>query len=844
MNPALFAIWKRTLSEYGNNPAITDNERRLDYTQLDLFAKKIAGWLSEKGISNQCVLIISDDRLESIVCMLGVLFSGNHYFYLEKSAATQLLASYLPYLNPAATLKTSEFSTGLSIPELNISEKEQYSSDFEYRASTSEYFAIYTTSGTTGTPKMVKHSMDFMLHESLQQIELTGLTANDRRDYGGSLMFSASLGAIFPTLFAGAALHLHSIMKTDVFSLPKYWEEAKITITSVPVSVLRALANSTVSLQHLDSLRLIFITAEAASYEDMILFTSRLPHHIILSNGYATTETRAISFKIHHLDNIEKESLHTVGRPVKGKGVYIMGEYGTFLPANQSGEIIVEAQGLPDRYLNNEASSTQSFFYSSNGIRCYKTGDKGHLTPEGYVVLEGRIDDVVKINGIKVNLQDVEKVLLQHEGIREAAVVLMKSGRISAFYVTHPNETPAVSLRKSLSKKLSPLQMPAQFIPVEVLPKTLTGKIDRAALKTYVAKKDANEDLPENPSPDDLVDLISRVWKKELELSEPVDRHDDFFKDLGGNSLLATVCIHEIEKLTALSLPEGLGNTYSTPEMLASFLQDFINKPANCVQIGDFSPDRPSLYFIPPFPGDRRTYSDLETRLFKHYNLHFLYYNPIDSNGEIVPFETLTKALADQVTSTGEVHLFGFSFGGIMAYFLCLELEKRNQPVSFLELLDTPLYSKLTRSERTFNFSIRVLRKIKQFALSPIASWRKYVLNFNKAYQVYQDNFTSENQTTNQQHPSQVISRYTDSFPKYQPLDAAIILFTASERGKDYVYRQNFRWEKFTRKRLYEKKLDGWHVELLASEENLNAIASTLTGLTHDQMPQKDNATI
>src|SRR5690606_942666 len=101
-------------------------------------------------------------------------------------------------------------------------------------------------------------------------------------------------------------------------------------------------------------------------------------------------------------------------------------------------------------------------------------------------------------------------------------------------------------------------------------------------------------------------------------------------------------------------------------------------------------------------------------------------------------------ALADQVTTSGRVHLFGFSFGGILAYLLTMELEDRNRTVAFLELLDTPLYQKLTRTERAFNLTVRILRKSRQFVLTPGAFWNKYVKQFADAYKAYRENFADE----------------------------------------------------------------------------------------------------
>ncbi len=828
------SVWEDVVFRHSRKTALSGPALRLTYGQLDASARQVAAWLNEKKVRGHCVVILLDDPADSIICMLGALLSGNYYFYPGEAATAKSLREYMSYTDVGAIVKTAGTVTGFSVPELSWGDQYVISgSALSDHTEVSPYFAVFSTSGSTGVPKLVRHTVDFIIRESLQGIDLMQITADDRRDYGGSLTFSASLGAIYPTFLAGAELVLHSVTGKDIFNLPGYWREAGITLTSIPVSVLRTLARSDTPLDNLGNLRLIIVTAEAMSAGDMELFSTRLPANVTLMNGYATTETRGISIVAHRLTGADAVRPGAVGWPVAGKSVYILGEQGEVLPRGESGEIVVEAGGLPDGYLNYPVSD--SFFYSSEGLPCFRTGDIGHIDGSGCLFLEGRRDDVVKINGIKVNLQDIEKRLLQYPGIREAAVFMNEgSDRIQACYAADGG-IHVTMLRSWLAETLSPLHIPTRWTAVSVLPKTVTGKIDRQKLKMELAtQKDVVSAPDENTDPGDLIRLIMQVWKKELELNQEIGAHDDFFTDLGGNSLLAAICTHEIEERIGLTLPLGAGNTYSTPALMTAFIKGIYDRPAHCIPIGDFDNGRPSLYFIPPYPGDRRTYRHLETRLAGAYNLFFLFYNPIDPSGNITPFSVLTDALADQVSVAGHIHLFGFSFGGIMAYFLAMKLEERNKTVSFLELLDTPLYHKLTGAERAYNLTVRTMRKVGQFVEAPVASWNKYIRHFGSAYKAYRENFTNEKHKEDPHHPSQVIWHYTRTFPPYKPLKAAIVLFSASERGGEYVFRQDFSWQRYTQKNLRKVPLTGWHVELLASEDNLDRIQEAMLNLQQD----------
>lgn len=824
MSANFINAWAEVVKNFGSKNALTGFGSSKTYAQLDEEARSIAAWLTKNNVQNRCVAIMLENPVDSIVSMIGVLLSGNYYFYLGHKL--ELASSFRTFIELGAIIRTKNISSLGQVPELIWENK---ITDEEVKLTSlvaSPYFAVYMTSGTTSTPKLVRYRQDFILQESRLVAEIMEIESNDKRDYAGSLFFSASLGAIFPTLLSGAELIIHDTAGTNFYDLPRFWSDLGITFTTVPVSVLRVLAKSILPLDpFLNRLRLLVITAEAASIEDMRLFADRLPKHIQLMNGYATTETRSISFIKHSLDNLDFSTIGSVGKPVKGKMVLVVDQKGAELPAGETGEIVVESEALPDRYINQIEQN--NFEYGHYQKIRFKTGDRGYLDERGFLFLVGRTDDIVKINGIKVDLLEIEKSILSHPEVTEAAVVFHpETQRVQAWF-KGADQLTVSQIRQWVRTALPTAPLPNGWMKTNQFPKTATGKIDRTKLREI----HIDEVEPKTANANDLNNMIIHIWKKELQIHQEIHPDDDFFLDLGGNSLTAAVCVHELEKYLGFELPAGIGNTYSTPRLLARYVGELQERPAHSLLLNDYNPSRPSLYFIPPYPGDRRTYFDLERRLSDHYNLYFLFYRPVDTTGKIVPLAHLIDAMADQIQNHPSNQLFGYSFGGILSYLLAMKLEEKEINVDNLILLDTPLYEKLSRWEQMRNFLIRLARKGKLFASSPLTFWTQYVKNFRSVYREYRQNFTEVKQSVDPSHPSRVIWEYTQSFPTFRKINATILLYLASEKGAEHTFKQDFSWQRYSNHTVQTVPLKGWHVELLASEDNLDRIAQSLMTL-------------
>jgi acyl-coenzyme A synthetase/AMP-(fatty) acid ligase/thioesterase domain-containing protein/acyl carrier protein len=827
---SLTSLWKNIVTDYGLRIALSESSTDITYLDLNDRALKIASWLQKHDVKGQCIVISIESKIDSVVALLGVLLAGNHYFYIAPGVIdtfeNQILAA-------DGTLVLTDGFT----PKLQSVESVTLSAIFE--TATPAYtdvllgdhdpFVIFSTSGSTGQPKLVRHCTRYILDDTLGQIRTSSITADDVRDYGGTLMFSASLGAIFPILLAGGRLIFYPMSERGPMALCRFWLEHRITLTTVPVSVLRALAKSDSDLTRLDAMRIIIVSAEAASGADFELFAQKLPKHLLLMNGYATTETRNITLAVHNLSRMDTDLFGSVGRSWNGRKILIQNEQGEELPIGETGEIVVEAPYLPHEYLNNPLESNRAFTVLINGDIQFRTGDIGYFTPGKLLILTGRKDSIVKINGIKVNLESIEVRLNKIEETREAAVVMNKNRRIEAF-ISLASGFDLSNLKKSIAGDLETPLMPSEWTVLDELPKTLTGKIDRQALK-QLSSEDENTLSPtvwEGVENKNVSEVIEEVWKRELNITFSINKEDDFFKNLGGDSLTCAVCCDQIEKRLGIQLPVGAAYTYTTLGTLSHFISKEREKAVFLIKLNEHQEDRPTLYFIPPYPGDRRTYYRLEEQLSSGFNLYFLFYNPILSSGEILSFSNLMDRMVALIEPKGDLNLTGFSFGGILAYFIALKLQKRQIKVNKLILIDSPTYQQLSSIERIVNFSERILRLVKRFIIAPQQIWTQYIINSRAVYKDYNEKFTSEKGKKNSLHPASIIWTYVQAFPAYEILDCDLVLFQVSERQPVYQFKSDFDWQRYTKSNFTRIGLNGWHSDALIDELNIEIIAEEL----------------
>ena len=234
-----------------------------------------------------------------------------------------------------------------------------------------------------------------------------------------------------------------------------------------------------------------------------------------------------------------------IGCPIPDLQVHLLNPHGQLVPIGVAGELCVGGAGVARGYLNRPELTAERFvpdpFGGASGVRLYKAGDLARRLPDGTLEYLGRIDHQVKIRGFRIELGEIEAALGRHPEVREVVVLAREDvpgdKRLVAYLVARDKLSPSIAeLRGFLQQSLPDYMIPAAFVPVEAMPLTSNGKLDRRALP---APGGARPELgtgyvaPRTP----VEEVLSGIWAKVLGL-EQVGIFDNFFT-LGGDSILA-----------------------------------------------------------------------------------------------------------------------------------------------------------------------------------------------------------------------------------------------------------------------------------------------------------------
>ncbi|TWB71757.1 amino acid adenylation domain-containing protein, partial [Nitrospirillum amazonense] len=437
---------------------------------------------------------------------------------------------------------------------------------------------ILYTSGSTGLPKGVRVSHAALLNTLLGVGEDYGLTADDRTLMFASPAFDVSLSDIGLPLMFGATLCLAT---AEVIERPAALldliRDRGVTVADLTPTYLRLLDGALP-----DSVRILVTGGEAPLAGDVARYGNRQRY----VNAYGPTEN-AITSTMGDLPVAGLDGVLATGRPLPNTLVEIRDAAGALAAPGAVGEIWLGGLNLAEGYLN-RPDLTAAAFIGEGEQRRYRTGDLGRWRgghDGGLPVLEvlGRRDHQVKLNGIRMELGEIEAALEAHPAVAQAVVVLEAApggepsgepagepGRKSLWAFVRPQaggsrEWLARGWREILADRLPAYMIPAALLVVDAIPMTTSGKIDRAALRALLALSGARADAgpvggpPQGP----IEERIAAAWREVLGCGA-VGREDDFFR-LGGHSLLAIAVSHQLEK--AFGHPVPARELFSDPTL-------------------------------------------------------------------------------------------------------------------------------------------------------------------------------------------------------------------------------------------------------------------------------------
>lgn len=524
------------------------SRRVLSYKELDSRSKIVASLLAS-FVEKECVVAILLPRSSEhlIVSQIAVLCSGAAYTcidpafpdeqvraILEDSEAVALLTDdhgrsraidcgydFASVFDVAATIADGESSPPLTQPE--------------WLTPKSLAYVIYT-SGTTGRPKGVMIEHQSIANLVASNIPEFMLKPGDRVAQGSSSAYDSSIEEVWLAFATGATV---VIADDDTVrlgpDLVDWLRTERITMLCPPPTLLRTLGRGNPETE-LPELRLLYVGGEALT-EDV---ANRWTKGRRLVNGYGPTECTVTSVRA----TITPGEPITIGWPVSGLQAWVLNESLDEVKDGEKGELCLGGIGLARGYRNRPELTELKFPTHPRLGRIYRTGDLVHRAPDGSLLYHGRIDSLVKLRGYRVELEAIEARLAECEGVREAACTIQQDGAqqtLVAFVVPEDRrELSYDNLKASLRKVLPAYMVPTRFATLAELPTTIGGKIDRQNVPWIEGSwRDNGEVIGARNQIEAKIETALR----EILRSETISVHDDFFNDLGGDSLHAAELI-------------------------------------------------------------------------------------------------------------------------------------------------------------------------------------------------------------------------------------------------------------------------------------------------------------
>jgi thioesterase domain-containing protein len=397
------------------------------------------------------------------------------------------------------------------------------------------------------------------------------------------------------------------------------------------------------------------------------------------------------------------------------------------VPTGGIGELYIGGAGVARGYLNDAEKTAARFitdpFASEPGARLYRTGDLARYRPDGQIEFCGRADDQVKINGFRIELEEIEAAIAAHSRVAQAVIVARDDEkgvkRLIAYVVANrqaANETSEITaeLRRFLKGKLPHYMVPSAFVVLDALPLSANGKVNRNALPAPDVTRQEMAGAYVKPR-DPLQYQLVAIWE-ELFGVAPIGIADNFF-DLGGHSLLAVRMMDRIGQQLGKMLPLATLFAGATIEHLAQALihSEKPNHSAPVVEIQRGNGRLPFFYLHGDFNGGGLYCRSLARHLGEDQPFYALQPHGLDGQ----PAPTSIEAMAEyhlhslrEVQPSGPYLLGGHCNGGLIAFEMARRLEAGGERVALLALVCTQGRNARFRNLRRLSDALGGLRRL------------------------------------------------------------------------------------------------------------------------------------
>ncbi|KAE8561283.1 non-ribosomal peptide synthetase [Paenibacillus polymyxa] len=529
--------------------AVIYQDQVLTYKELNDQANAIAGDLLAKGIGlGSYVPILMERSLELVVSILAVMKTGAAFSPLDTEwpidrlqSALQDLGSSILLVNSSTPI-SSKINAGeyLAIDCSVVEKRSNAISNPVVDVDMESPIYVIFTSGSTGKPKGVIAAHKGITNRFLWMNDYFGTSAAKSVLQTTHHVYDSAVWQLFwPLMNGGTTVLPETGMTVDATYMTNIIEQERISFTDFVPSVFNAIVNqldqNSTRTKQLDSLQQVILGGEEITPSTVHTFLTIFPH-VQITNLYGPTEASigCVAYRV-----TGDEDRIPIGKPIANTKIYILDSGLKRVPVGITGEMYIAGTPLGIGYLNDPIKTKASFIdnpYSMPGYeKLYKTGDLAKYLPDGNIAFLGRSDFQVKIRGHRIELSEIEYHLLGIADIQET-VVMVKENKGSSYlcaYVVSANPVDTDRIKIQLAKELPDYMIPSVYVPLDMIPITPGGKINRKALPEPDWSGALEVEYVEPTGETEV--LLAHIWEEVLAVTGVSATHNFF--DLGGDSI-------------------------------------------------------------------------------------------------------------------------------------------------------------------------------------------------------------------------------------------------------------------------------------------------------------------
>jgi amino acid adenylation domain-containing protein/non-ribosomal peptide synthase protein (TIGR01720 family) len=603
------ALIDKIALKYPEKIAVKDANVGRTYAGLKENASKLAGLLYHKiNIKQEAVIALLADRsVNFIESVYGIWKSGGVYLPVHPelpqnriaiilaNAEVETLCVSKKYLDIAIALLSEQVSLKqiVCIDDTLDRDLSVHEGCFFYDSShlnsveplhnslsniDSLAYVIYT-SGSTGMPKGAMLEHRGMLNHLFIMIKDLHIGSESNIAQNASQSFDISVWQMFTALITGGTSIIYSHWETlQVQKFAEQLTKDQITLLQLVPSYLTVLLDEMDNHEKdfFQSLQYLLVTGETVKKNLLERWFNKCSN-IKVVNAYGPTEA-ADDITLYIMDRAPESSSIPIGVSLANLNIYIVNEDEQFCPVGVKGEIWVSGLGVGRGYLNDPEKTKLAFindpFQGARQTRLYKTGDLGRFLPDGNIEFFGRKDYQVKVNGYRIELEEIEQYLSQLSEVKEAIVIVDNTEEeVTQLlgFVTCYSQVSVEELKQELAGYLPNYMVPSRIVLVDTFPLTPNGKVDRKKLPSLATVEKATS-TPVDNVVSKTEKVLIEIWKELLDLPE-VGLTQSFF-ELGGHSLKVISMISQIQK--QLEAEVMIKDVFACPTVkaLASFIDE------------------------------------------------------------------------------------------------------------------------------------------------------------------------------------------------------------------------------------------------------------------------------